>query len=307
MTLSSTNANSEENSRPLAEPGINIYAPLPYSIDFRPIGACNLRCSFCFGPSHNQPAMSTTDALKVIDFMAEHGTKAVVVTGGEPTLRKDLHILLKQMKDLSLKVILSTNGMFLFKKMDEILPYLDWIALPIDGSTREDNARMRIGGPNHLDMMLDLIPTIRKKYPSLKIKLGTVVTRLNKDSVPGVLEILRPYCLPDIWKIYQVSFSNYARDNRESLEITDADFEAVIARATYTANSLHIPLVVYRNAERNGKYLFIDPSGDAVVIQADDELVIGNILSDPAGVLRTWSNFVDEEHLIRNIEVTYPE
>jgi penicillin V acylase-like amidase (Ntn superfamily) len=62
---------------------------------------------------------------------------------------------------------------------------------------------------------------------------------------------------------------------------------------------------VYRNAERDGKYLFIEPNGDAMVIHDGQETVIGNFLADFSGVLTAWRHYVDVGRLQSNAEATY--
>ncbi len=280
---------------------------LPYSVDFRPIGACNLDCPFCFGPRHELPTMKATPIFQVLDFIVAHGTKSVVISGGEPTLIKELPRILSYLRSNGIKTILSTNGLLLERRINEIAPLLDWVALPLDASLSSVNQIMRVGHPRHFELVLHLLSLIRSNYPVLKIKLGTVVTKLNKDYVTNIPQILSADALPNIWKLYQVSYSNYGKDNREILYISDEDFESVVQGAKLHAEKIGLPITVYRNSERNGKYLFFDPNGNAVVIDGNDEVVIGNILTTPQEVLKAWPIYIDESRLQENIETTYFE
>ena len=250
--------------------------------------------------------MAVSDMLRVVRLLANHGTQVLVITGGEPTLISDLPIVLREVKALGMKSVLSSNGLLLGPRMDEIIANLDWLALPLDGPTADINGRMREGSSQHFRAVLDLLAQVRARYPRLKIKLGTVVTRLNAKYICDIPSVLPPDALPDVWKIYQFSPSSYGKDNQLSLEIGGDEFEAAVANARRAAERLNLRLAVYRNSERDGKYLFIEPNGEAVVIHDGAELTIGNILNDPDGVLDTWPGFIDEQRLQSNADLTYP-
>ncbi len=96
-------------------------------------GGCNFDCWYC----HNKWLLST-DALFTREEILNNITKnkdfldAVVLSGGEPTLQKtaDLISLIKEIKGLGLKVKLDTNGTN-HKKVKELLPYLDYVAMDL--------------------------------------------------------------------------------------------------------------------------------------------------------------------------------
>jgi len=75
---------------------------------------CNFRCPFC----HNRELVLNTDALEEVPFeevkeFIESNLDfldGVVVSGGEPTIHRDLPELLRALKELGVKVKLDTNG-----------------------------------------------------------------------------------------------------------------------------------------------------------------------------------------------------
>lgn len=77
-------------------------------------GGCNFRCEFC----HNSPLVLSHDRLPVIDenevlsYLSKRKgvLDGVCVSGGEPTLQKDLPEFLTKIKSLGYKVKLDTNG-----------------------------------------------------------------------------------------------------------------------------------------------------------------------------------------------------
>jgi MoaA/NifB/PqqE/SkfB family radical SAM enzyme len=250
--------------------------------------------------------MKTEVAFRIIDFLHEHGTKVIVFTGGEPALVKDLPQILQHAKALNFQTILSTNGLLFGQRVDNIAPSLDWIALPIDATDPAINRKMRIGHADQMGAVLRLIPQLRSKYPNLKIKLGTVVSKINMEYVADVPLLLPPSDYPDMWKIYQASPTNYGKLNNALLEIDDAAFAEIEAQARETASKANIGFSVSRNAERNGKYLLIYPDGGVRVLNGLDEMEIGNVIDDPKAILTNWKRFVNEERLQTNIHATYP-
>jgi pyruvate formate lyase activating enzyme len=77
---------------------------------------CNFRCGYCHNPQLVLPNlfMERFDLapLNIISYLESHKNwlDGVVVTGGEPTIHKDLPLFLKEIKALGYAVKLDTNG-----------------------------------------------------------------------------------------------------------------------------------------------------------------------------------------------------
>lgn len=74
---------------------------------------CNFRCPFCHNSnlvlSEQTPNISLNE---ILEYLKKRKTiiDSVCITGGEPTLKKDLFDALYQLKDLGLLIKLDTNG-----------------------------------------------------------------------------------------------------------------------------------------------------------------------------------------------------
>ena len=95
-------------------------------------GGCNLCCPFCHNPTlvldpDQYPDFPLEDLLAEL---AERRTfiDGVVVSGGEPTLDRELPLLLREIKELGLAVKLDTNGLApaVLEKLfaDDLVDYL---------------------------------------------------------------------------------------------------------------------------------------------------------------------------------------
>lgn len=280
-------------------------AKLPYAIDVRLTSKCNMRCPFCFGPRHSDQSLSLHKAEYIIDVAAKSKSKAIVFSGGEPTLNVDLPTILKYAREKGLQTILSTNGIRLGKIIREIAEYVDCISLPIDAYSQPIHSTLRIGDAKHFDIILNLIKFIKTQYKHLRLNVGTVVTSINKDYIDRIPELFEKHAFPDKWKIYQVSYSNYGLDNKIKLQIADEDFLETCRMACNNASKHGLKVVTYMNADRNGKYFFVNPNGDVIVIANDVERVVGNILKDPISVQQIWRSYVDNDKLTHNFVETY--
>ena len=87
---------------------------------------CNFRCVYCmpkevFGPGyeflHRDQILTFEEITRLARIFADHGVRKIRLTGGEPLVRRDLHLLvgmLAQIPDLDLT--LTTNGSLLAKQ-----------------------------------------------------------------------------------------------------------------------------------------------------------------------------------------------
>ncbi|MEN9338585.1 MAG: hypothetical protein RI945_310, partial [Candidatus Parcubacteria bacterium] len=76
---------------------------------------CNFRCDFCYNPSlviHEKFPKEFLQEESFFDFLKERKSflDAVVITGGEPTIHKDLNIFIQKIKDMGFLVKLDTQG-----------------------------------------------------------------------------------------------------------------------------------------------------------------------------------------------------
>lgn len=91
------------------------------------IDQCNFRCSYCmpaeiFGDHYqflkNDELLSFTEIYRLAAAFTALGVTKIRLTGGEPLLRKDLHLLIKDLKSIEGidDIALTTNGVYLPKQ-----------------------------------------------------------------------------------------------------------------------------------------------------------------------------------------------
>lgn len=163
---------------------------VPYSAQIEVTLRCNCKCPFCsifsLPKSYTQNEMSTEQIKYLIDQIAELGVNALSLTGGEPTLRHDLHELIFHMGvEHDFLNGIATNGYLMPKLFKENnIRGLDYILLSLDYPTAEMHDRMRgIKG-----IFNSVIKTIKLSNTyNIKPIISTVVMKNN-------LHLLRDMC-----------------------------------------------------------------------------------------------------------------
>lgn len=277
-------------------------APFPRYVDVEPFDPCNLKCTFCFGPDfvtlRNKPHPPSA-WREVFEQLAMRGVEGVVVSGGEPTMYRGrengdpytIANLLESAKQHGLRTTLSTNT-----TAPDILalaaPFLDWIAVPIDGVSAESQERMRgyVTSPEELDRLID---RLRQINPDLEVKLGSVATAWNSpDIVELAAELAAGAIAIDTWKIYQFAARRMAltRGTAESLTIDDAEFAKLrsAVERTWFGQKMAFRTTWSSLNDRSGAYLFIYSNGEVVVPNLPEGMadhVVGNVFESGAQVL----------------------
>lgn len=105
---------------------------------------CNFRCSFCFNPEliFESDKIEDVSEKEIFDFLEKQKKwiDAVVISGGEPTLQKDLYDFIRRIKKMGFLVRIYTNGTSpdaLKKLIDEKM--IDSIAMDIKAPLTESS------------------------------------------------------------------------------------------------------------------------------------------------------------------------
>lgn len=243
--------------------------------------------------------------MSCIGRFPDYGVETLVFTGGEPLLVPYLNTILEYAKRVGLRTVLSTNGTLLPDRVHCFLPHLDWIGLPIDADCSSVNEGIRQGSVRHLAVVLELIAQIRSSYPSTMVKASTVACAMNKRNIVGIPQLFSTSTMPHLWKLSQVVYGGCGHDNRSLLELDSCEFLTLVEEAARAARRVCLPFKFSCRTDRNGKYLFFEPNGDAVVVFRGQELVIGSFLRDLDDVAAASSTFIDNNRFRDRTWISY--
>jgi cyclic pyranopterin phosphate synthase len=163
------------------------------------IDKCNLRCTYCmpvegFEWIPRAELLTYEEITAVVREMVDMGLRRVRITGGEPLIRQDLHILVRMLREVEglEEISLSTNGILLPRFATELrLAGLDRINISVDTLRRDRFERIARRPVRVFDEVMEgLEAAERTGFAPLKI--NTVLLRgLNDDEVPQFAELTR--------------------------------------------------------------------------------------------------------------------
>ncbi|VDK79247.1 unnamed protein product, partial [Anisakis simplex] len=96
---------------------------------------CNLRCTYCM-PAEGVPLnphanlLTTDEIIRLAEVFAANGVEKIRLTGGEPTLRKDLVDIVVPLENFAARLSairgirqigLTTNGIVLARKLEQLV------------------------------------------------------------------------------------------------------------------------------------------------------------------------------------------
>lgn len=106
-------------------------------IEFKLTNKCNLRCLHCAEASDisEEDILNTEEIKKILDKIFKMKIENLVITGGEPLIRKDIKLLLPYIRDnFNGNVNLMTNGILIDGEMAVILKKcVNAVSISIDG------------------------------------------------------------------------------------------------------------------------------------------------------------------------------
>jgi radical S-adenosyl methionine domain-containing protein 2 len=254
----------------------NAHNPKQLVINWHLTEACNYSCRYCY--AHWQRDESVRDLIRQ-DYqihqllselrgffdpinsrnplawkMAWSNTR-LNIAGGEPLLFPSVvEDTVKFARRVGLRASLITNGSLLTERIARrIGAGLEVLGISIDSAQPFSNRL--IGRINSQGEFLDLgqlqkaIEAVRERNPAIKIKLNTVVNRVNwQDDFSDLISQIQP----DKWKVLRV-----LPVTDQSMTITDEEFQFFLNR-----HRKHRKIAVIEdNQDMVESYIMVDPQG----------------------------------------------
>ncbi len=109
---------------------------------------CNIHCLHCGSSAENitrQNELSTSEALDLIEQLAELGCQRVVLSGGEPFLRKDWAVLAMRISELGMYPSFISNGYIVNDDIIDLLKIIKpvGVSFSLDGGCAETHDYIR--------------------------------------------------------------------------------------------------------------------------------------------------------------------
>jgi radical SAM protein with 4Fe4S-binding SPASM domain len=82
----------------------------PYHVQVEVTWRCSWRCVHCYQDDHEVEALTRDDLTRLFDELVACGTLHVIITGGEPLVRRDMLDILRDARSRGLAITLYTNA-----------------------------------------------------------------------------------------------------------------------------------------------------------------------------------------------------
>jgi pyruvate formate lyase activating enzyme len=152
------------------------------SVLFTP--GCNLRCPFChnwrIAVDPQPPFLQEGAALKILEERKKY-VDAVVVTGGEPCMHKELPKFLAKLKERGFLVKLDTNGFFP-DTLEECLANVDYVAMDVK-TCREKYKLLGASDTSGLVRSMEMLKTGKVPYEFRTTIVPDLVTAQDANSI----------------------------------------------------------------------------------------------------------------------------
>jgi heme d1 biosynthesis radical SAM protein NirJ len=195
-------------------PGPKVNPPAPVVI-WNLIRRCNLTCKHCYSISTDKdfPGELTTDEiLAVMDDLKAFRVPVLILSGGEPLLRRDIFNVASHAKAMGFYVGLSSNGTLIdATTIDRIAECdFDYVGVSLDGiGATHDKFRQM---PGAFDASLRGIRLCRDL--GLKIGVRFTMTQENAHDLPRLLELVEDEGI-DRFYFSHLNYAGRGNNNRK--------------------------------------------------------------------------------------------
>ena len=193
-----------------------IVAPTPLGVRREPPGPvviwnlirrCNLTCMHCYSISADidfPGELTTAEVFSVMDDLKSFGVPALILSGGEPLIRKDLFQIAERAKAMRFYTALSTNGTLIDGALAQRIAAtgFDYVGISLDGlRATHDKFRRQQGA---FDKSLAALRMLR----GLGVKVGVrfTLTENNAADFEPLLDLVEAEQIPRFY----FSHLNYA-------------------------------------------------------------------------------------------------
>ena len=158
---------------------------IPKWIAWESTQRCNLRCVHCRCSSDLQAAegdFTTQEAFRLIDDICELSKPVMVLSGGEPLLRKDIFEIAKYGTGKGLRMCMATNGVLVTDEICEKMKEADikMVSLSLDGPTAEVHDNFR-GSPGAFEGTVRAAGLFKKH--GIKFLINSSFTKRNQACI----------------------------------------------------------------------------------------------------------------------------
>ena len=204
--------------------------PSRFSSEFRPVIVwnmtykCNLKCAHCYINAGNisTDELTTEEALDLIDQIAEVSSPLLILSGGEPLVRRDFMEIVEYATSKKLKVALSTNGTLITEHVARKLSDLGivYVGISIDSPDPQWHDMFR-GVNGAFQAAIAGLKNAAKA--GLSTGLRYTITRYNVGDAPSIIDLTLKLKVPRV-TFYHLSAAGRAKSIGKDWYVTPSQY-----------------------------------------------------------------------------------
>ena len=186
--------------RPARDP----FAERPFLVFWEITRACALACQHCRAeaqPRRHPDELDEKEAIHLVEQLAALAPPMLILTGGDPLMRRDVLSIARRAADFGMRVGLSPSGTqrlmnFDFRAIRDA--GIDRISLSLDGATEESHDRFR-GVKGTFARTLRAVEMAHDA--GLSVQINTTLTRSNLHEFPDFRRLMFQL-RPAMWSVF---------------------------------------------------------------------------------------------------------
>jgi heme d1 biosynthesis radical SAM protein NirJ len=224
------------------------------------IRRCNLACLHCYSISADidfPGELGTEDVMRVMDDLKAFGVPALILSGGEPLLRKDIFEIAGRAKALGFYTALSTNGTLIDAPLARRIGAtgFDYVGISLDGiEATHDRFRRQQGAFARSLAALRLCRDL-----DIKVGVRFTLTQDNAADLPRLLDLVEAERI-DRFYLSHLNYAGRGNVNRKRdahFQVTREALDLLFARAWDAARRGVLKDFVTGNNDADAAYLLM--------------------------------------------------
>jgi radical SAM protein with 4Fe4S-binding SPASM domain len=201
---------------------------IPRIISWNTTFKCDLRCAHCYMDAQERESrkeLSTEEGMMLIDQIAEVSKPVLVLSGGEPLLRRDIFELARYGTEKGLRMAMGTNGVGINDQvaMKLKLSGIKKVAISVDSSGPDIHDEFRGVSGAWKNAIEGIKACLRN---GVGVQFNTTVTLQNFDDIDNILQLAESLGVKDLHLFFLVPTGR----GTEIEDITPVMYEQMIRK-----------------------------------------------------------------------------
>jgi radical SAM protein with 4Fe4S-binding SPASM domain len=266
---------------------------------------CALNCTYCYYAYESAFSLKKEEWIDIITSASQLNPDRIVVSGGDPLLRKDVFDIALHAKDLSLSPHLVSNGLMTKNEAEKIIHNFSSIQISIDGF---DEIQRYLRGIS-LDKVMEYLPFFI--YEDISLSVGITLTSLNIDQVIPFIHYLNEIGVDQI----HVSIFKPLGRGKENSYLNPTPEQLISFFLEVVHDELNVDTLFHMMPERRKKKKTCGAGSEVISVMPDGtvfpcdaliqrEFSCGSALNEDLATIYEESSVL---HMVRNISVESSE